>query len=432
MRKSLLIMVVVLTAFSVQTASAFLPQGCCCCFPEFREKTLELNVGYRRDYINWEFKDPSVNLIQILLPIAVEKLKLDDSSSSVAGLFPALSLDSINLDGLGLGVAEAIIGNNNVYHKQWRNLRSINVGGLARAVTCNNLYGRFSGNWAYIVEGQTRSHGLFAGDREFLNDLFSDCGIGFTPCKKVCGHTWDVSGAIGYQLRLCDCDFLFTPLLGFAYNDINVKTNNNDFFTNNSNFLNLFNQIFDGVNVENSTFKGFSESKYHGYFTGPYLGFDAVYQLNCRLNLYTGFEYHWAAYHADTYNKAAIDISVNGDVLLGTHDFDFDGSSITSFNDARFKHYAYARGLFWNLGGNYNFCKCWTGGIKFSWMDWKSFRPGRIRADVENNLKANITLDNRVVNENFVNFTSIFRKDADLQTTHWGSYRIEVTVGYEI
>jgi Protochlamydia outer membrane protein len=387
-------MAVVLTAFFVSKAAA--SDGG---FLEMREKSLELNVGYRRDYLKWQFEDPSIKVLQALLPVAADRFA--PLENVIPNFLPS------DLSNLGVGVAEAILSNNSVYSNDWSNMHMINIGGIAKAITCNNLYFRFGGNWAYAADGQSRTNGLFAGDNECLTNLAAGC---FCPYKRVHGNTWDLFGAMGFQICMCDDDFLFTPVIGFAYNNIDVKTCNNDLFTNHRNFI--LNMIFE--EVTNISIIGFSKSDYKGHWTGPYLGFDAIYRLNCKLNLFTGFEFHWAAYRADSRLNSMIKLGVQGDFL-------FDNAQ-----SVRFIHYACARGLFWNFGANYNFCGCWIGGVKFSWMDWRIYKPGRIRSEVNSSL-----VGNESVNGVPVEFLTAFHKDTRLKDVHWGSYRMEVTVGYE-
>ncbi len=420
-------MVIVLTAFSLHASTCVL-QDCGCVCPELREKSLELNVGYRRDYINWKFTDPSLHLVQVALPVLAEK-----AHSLFKGISPNRFLTKDDIPSFLAGALDAEICKNGLYESSWNNLRMINVGGTARGVTCGNLYARFGGNWAYIVEGKYQPRGLFAGERDIGNDLLGSCGFGSSAyCKRVNGNTWDVSGAVGYQIRSCDDDFSFTPVVGYAYNEIHLHTNRNSFANSNGDLVDQLNSIIhlftDEIDFTDIRLFGTSNSRFKSYWTGPYLGFDAVYSANCKLNLYTNFEYHWGIYRAKSRNFNDLRLVFDGNYNDEYH-IDFDGSNIETFHESCFKHYAFARGLYCNVGGDYNFCECWTGGVKFSWMDWKTFRQGRICASVNNDLNVNGALS---LVDNVINLATLgerFEKDTSLESAHWNSYRIEVTVG---
>lgn len=247
-----------------QTASALLSEGGN--GSRIREKSLELNIGYRRDNLKWEFRDPALNLCE-------------------------------------------------VFRSEWNRLYMVNVGATGKVSTCNNLYARLGGSFAPVLS----SH--------------------------VSGNTWDVSGAAGFQINLCDDDFRFTPLLGFGYNKINLFAH---------------------------------KSNYHSYWTGPTLGFEALYHLNDAVDLFTRFDYQWIVYRATS-----------------------------DIQESHFRHWASGRGLLWNFGGNYLFCSNWAAGLKFTFNDLRTFRYGRIRA----NLREECLI-----------------KDTELDPVRWRSNRIELTL----
>lgn len=342
----------------VAPALAFLSQGGSA--PLFLERSIELSNGYRCDYLNWEFKDPSLNLIQALLP-----------AISSEEIVPAV------------GFAEAFISQNDLYRSEWNQLRMVNTGISGRVVTRRSLYGRLGGNFAEISHGRQQSKGLLAGGVEFLFNV---------PRDDVQGYTWDLSGAAGFQFCLCDGDFLFSPLLGFAYNDIHLSSSGSG-----RGHLSLFESDIEWDIC-------YLNTHYNCRWTGPYLGFDAVYRVNDAVDLFTGFEYHWADYRAYS--------SVAGEAQIKVGEM-----SINASNCAEFNHYAYARGLFWNLGGNYYIRECWSVGFKFSSVDWRTFRYGRIHS----NVKSKFYLDNDLATG------QRFEKDATLLPVNWDSCMIELT-----
>ncbi len=458
MRKSLIMMVIMLTTLSFEKSSAFFSQNSGCCFTGFREKSLELNVGYRRDYLHWKFKDPSVQFFQSLIPFGVGLLSADISnlkgSFSVA---PNRIITEDNAGGAILGLLGAIDENvlslNDTYRSQWKDLRMINVGGIARAVTCGDFYGRFSGNYGYVCDGKYKPSGIYAGNREFIDDLLSTCGLAGPAKKRAKGHVWDVSGALGYQMSFCDCDFKFTPLLGYAYHDTDFDTECGCHNTASGAFLGGifdFSDFSDAVDIgEQLVIHGKSKADYSSYWTGPYLGFDSTYQWDCNLNLFLNFEYHWAAYRANgsVKNFRTIEFgSEQGEIISGPFSVvelssqrqvipELLLSSISSDIEhcATYKHHACARGLFLGIGANYNICDCWWAGIKFNWMDWRTHKHGRIEFKSETQILLDTFTDTEFSDiefdeeEDFA-LRSLFCKDARLKSVHWNSYRIELTV----
>lgn len=343
MRKTLLLL---LTAFSTVNAHC-----------ELREKSLEFSAGYRRDCLEWSFEDPSIKTLIARLPF-------------MAG----------EGDELLVGLVEAILCENDIYKSRWKDLQMVNIGALAKAVTCSSLYGRLSGNWAWVVDGRYKPSGLFAGEREFG-----------TSHRSVSGHSWDISGAFGGQIKVCDDDLSLCPLIGFAYNELSLKTGKGRFT----------NGLFDLLDQQ-IVCSGSAQSRYRNYFTGPYLGFDAQYAVNCNLAVYTSFEYHWALYRAkSSVSRHALVEPFNEEYLL------------ESDHKARFHHYACGRGLFWNLGANYLFKECWIAGFKFSWVDWRTSKQARIHAYVNNDDE------------------EIYAKDCKLKKVQWESYRLEITLERE-
>lgn len=120
---------------------------------------LEVSTGYRKDTINWNFKDPSINLF------------------------------------------DKTLTSQRTYEFQWVDLKQVTLGSSIDYTTSYDVLLKFAFDVSFVVQGHFREKGLFAG-------YFG------SPYVEAHGGTALISLALGYPLYFCDDDFRFTPLLG--------------------------------------------------------------------------------------------------------------------------------------------------------------------------------------------------------------------------
>ncbi len=134
------------------------------------ENSLLFSCGYRKDALNWEFKDLSLNLY------------------------------------------ESILTQERTYHLEWNDLKQITFGGVAHYTTSQDVLLKFQGFIASVAQGKFKESGLFAG---------------YFPNGSVRAHgiTSSFAFSLGTTLFFCDDDFQLAPLLGFATNGFNFHGN---------------------------------------------------------------------------------------------------------------------------------------------------------------------------------------------------------------
>ena len=273
-------------------------------FPEATDSSLEIGVGYRQDKLSWKTSN--------------EFDSYGDSYDDVP-----LRLSS---------------------HLKWKNLRIWQIQASGKYVTCDNLYLRASGDYGWITHGKNTDSDFVSFNQDYG---YSDSeSLEFSHShSKARGHVYDAKIAVGYQFQLCDNSFSVAPLVGYSWHGQHIHDRN----------------LHQGYDYDYDSYtSGRNHSKYHTRWNGPFVGFDFDYRFGCccEWDIFGGYEFHWAQYHAKG------DWNLRADL--------FDG----------FRHRAKnAYGHVLDIGVKWDFCECWTLSVKGEFQWWWAHR-GHDRAKI--------------------------------------------------
>ncbi len=333
-------------------------------WPEALDSSLEVGVGYRQDSLKWKTSS-----------------RFNDGYSSDYSSYE-------DYNGIGLPVKFRS-------ELEWKDLQIWQIEARGKYVTCDNIYLRACGDYGWITSGKNR-------DRDFVtlnsgyNDYYNNGSAELARSRShVRGHVYDAKLAIGYQFKMCDDSFSVAPLVGYSWHGQHLKDRHlrQRVFMNNEvaadeEFVAVERQrvveesysyyddyyydesaYFDTYGSSSSSYGNRNHSTYHTRWNGPFIGFDFDYRFWCDWTLFGGYEFHWAEYHA----KARWNLRT--DLLDGFHH--------------RAKN---AYGHVFDIGLKWDFCECWTVGIKGQFQWWWAHR-GRDRALIAEGQVGNVRTD---------------------------------------
>jgi hypothetical protein len=203
---------------------------------------------------------------------------------------------------------------------KWKDLKIRQLGGGIKFLTGSHVYGRFNGDFGWIVEGKVKEVDHFpltVGDQPTIVQSASSSN------RADKGQVYDLSTGIGYQFLWFNHQFKFSPLIGYSYHSQHLRMPNLD-------HLHYYSK--DSLPLTPL----FQRSLYKARWYGPWLGVDLSYQLGCGLQLFGTYERHWDFYRA------------SGRWIL------------RSDLPPHFAQHANARGYIMNLGLEYDFKNKWS------------------------------------------------------------------------
>ncbi|WP_068467303.1 hypothetical protein [Candidatus Protochlamydia phocaeensis] len=266
---------------------------------------------------------------------------------------------------------------------RFKDLDIFQIGVKARSMVGCNFYVRAAAHWGWILDGDfEQSVSTFAstGIGSAFYGSFSD-DIEFTARSRDViddRYVYDLSAAIGYPFYFCDCTLALAPVVGYSFDEQNLRVQNDSVdFTSGGFDTSVFFPVVGS---------GCCWHKFTNKWYGPFVGVDFVYRpCNECWNLYAEVEYHWAQ---------------------------FKGKSSRSFND-EFNHRARdAHGWVFALGADYDFSNCWTLGLSLKFQDYRANRHHRHH-------HSSYGSDD----------SSFFGSGRESNKHKWDSYAINVTVG---
>ncbi len=142
----------------------------------------------------------------------------------------------------------------------FRNINSYQLGGKGQWNFCNGVFVRGDGHYGWVFDGDYSEGGLF-GDAK--------------------GHTYDVEGALGYYFSLAT-GIAFAPVVGWSYDAFNLNGS----------------KITTAIN---GCVYSLSNIKAHQRFSGPFVGFDLVFQPNGCCEYTFGYEFHYTWWHGQRF-----------------------------------------------------------------------------------------------------------------------------------
>lgn len=292
-------------------------------------------AGYRRDTIDWRHRFPSND------PFVTSNVKFQDIDIFQIGLHGRTSL-----------------------------------GG--------NFYIRANAYWGWILDGDFKrsfhAYPDFFGDNNFVVG-FGDERNSTIDDKYVFG----IGAAAGYPFYFCDCTMVLAPVIGYAFDEQNIRVEDERFdfgFFDGSPF-------FGDISSHHCCRNTFISRWY-----GPFVGVDFDWHpWNSCFNIWAELEYHWGSFRG---KRGHID---NFNFFEETH--------------RRSRH---ATAWVFALGLDYDLSNCWTVGLSAKFQNWSANRHHRFCRD---------------------GFDGDYIFDFDLcdhrsRTNHkWRSYAINLTLGRE-
>ena len=164
------------------------------------------------------------------------------------------------------------------------------------------------------------------------------------------GLTIDISGAVGPIFELSQFSGMsITPLLGYGFNMQALSMTNGEQTISDP----AIRTLYFGNDATSPPAVGeisSLDSSYTTYWYGPWLGVNADFQVNQKLKLAVGIEYHWIEYFAQA------DWNLRSD---------FD-------HPVSFEHEASGTGVVWDIKGQYQFNKKWSWLISALIQNWET------------------------------------------------------------
>lgn len=288
MRKWITLLMTCLVAGSLSYANANVGQ-------------VDFEAGYRRDNISWKLRVPSHD--------------------------PKISTDS-----------------------KFKDLDIFQIGLNGRTTLGCNFYLRANAYWGWILDGTFKNHVSTNASDEYNSGL----NHGFTDRARTTiddQYVYGVGAAIGYPFYFCDCTTIIAPVIGYSFDQQNVRVENGSF---SNNFAGFGDSCYNDYYGNNSSEDGCCRQTFHSKWYGPFVGVDFNYRpYNQCWNFYADFEFHWGDFRGDRGGFDGIDV---------------DRSNRKSHN---------ANGWVFAAGADYDLCECWTVGFSVKFQDWTASRHHR-------------------------------------------------------
>ncbi len=221
--------------------------------------------------------------------------------------------------------------------RRFKDLDIFQIGVNAKTWLACNFYARASADFGWVLDGNFRES---ISLRAISGSSIEEFGANYSHNDVVDDrYVYDLNIAVGYPFYFCNCSMSVAPVVGYAFNEQNLRLRRNDTF-------------FGGD--DSSPFIGSGdnccEHKFVNRWYGPFIGIDFDYRPcgEC-WNLYAAFEYHWAFFKGR---------SNFGD------GFDCENS----------RHSDDGHGIVFNIGAEYQFCECWLVGLDVKFQDFGASR----------------------------------------------------------
>lgn len=352
MKKLITALALCLSALTVEKASAECYSDC------FSRSSLELKAGYRTDDLNFRI---GCNLES---PDTLSKVNFDD-------------------------------------------IRIYQFGATLRTTFCECVYFRGDARVGQIYSGKSR-----------VTNFFNDCsGNNVERFHRDMGRgeVWDLSGGVGYQFCACDT-FRITPLIGYSSHEQRIHRFgpvhgfiNDWFFEDDSRFCNESSSSCSSSSSSEQIAKSSGNccfgdlkcvsSRYRARWNGPWLGLDIGYQVNCALDFYGSFEYHWAHFN-------------------GKGRWNWNDEFIDDFHQS-----ANGDGQTYTFGLNYHYWDCFDFGAEVQFQQWRT-RRGRDRAYINGD---GFGEENSRIGQDCATPTTLYNR---LNYVKWDSFSISLTTAY--
>lgn len=213
------------------------------------------------------------------------------------------------------------------------------IGAKAKGNLGCNFYGRAEGTWGWILDGKYRREFSVFGESDYSGSGSNSGVLELTKKSRDVAddrYVFDANVAIGYPFYFCDCTTEFAPVVGYAFDEQNLRLNRSE-------------ETF-GFDSDSgySGCGGCCDQKFISRWYGPFVGFDVAYRpCNECWSIFGEVEFHWTHYKGRTH--------INGNEYFTQR--------------ARNGH-----GWVVNVGAEYDFCNCWTAALAFKYTDFRVSR----------------------------------------------------------
>jgi hypothetical protein len=220
-------------------------------------------------------------------------------------------------------------------------------------------------------------------------------------------YVFDFDLAIGYPFYFCDCTAYVAPVIGYAFNEQNLRidSDHNRFFTRET----TTGGGTGPVTIESAEFC--CDDKFVNRWFGPFLGLDFNYRPYECWGFYAQLEYHWARFKGRHCSEGGFGHDFG-------HEFEIRGK----------------RGHGWltKIGVDYDFqeCGCWTVGLNVTWRHFVAHRRCHDRCFDFSSTDS--TTDGPASSSDYIFSTNEHSpRHRDRTHHHWHSFGLNVTVGHQ-
>lgn len=270
--------------------------------------------------------------------------------------------------------------------RRFKDLDIFQIGVHGRSTLTSNFYVRGNAYWGWILDGDFKR----SSEVDFDVSEFSDFRLGISDQSRSTvddQYVFGVGAAIGYPFYFCDCTMIAAPVIGYAFDEQNVRVDDSGF-----DFANVADSSYTSSSSGNEG--GCCRRTFISRWYGPFVGVDFDWRpWNSCFNLWAELEYHWGSFRGKTSHQV-------------------DDIGLLAFDD-RNRHSNEARAWVFAGGIDYDLCNCWTVGLSVKFQDWSANRHHKFCDE-----KANISYDIGALCDNR------FRDN-----NKWRSYAINLTFG---
>lgn len=230
---------------------------------------------------------------------------------------------------------------------KFEDLDIFQIGVHGRSTLGCNFYVRGSAYWGWILDGNfKRNFDTYFSPEESCENNGFRFGLSDHKCSTADDkYVFGISGAIGYPFYFCDCSMLLAPVIGYSFDEQNVRVEDEGF-----NFDDFSSECCFFRNREGHCCRNTFISRWYGPFVG--IDFD-WHPWNSCFNLWAELEYHWGNFRGKRSH-------------FNEH-----------FFEDRNRHSNNVRAWVFSAGLDYDLCNCWTVGFSVKFQDWNGNRHHR-------------------------------------------------------
>lgn len=263
---------------------------------------------------------------------------------------------------------------------KFQDLDIFQLGVEGRTTLGCNFYLRGSAYFGWVLDGDFKEQ---ARTNNFYGNSNFGGGCGFTSHNRNTvddRYVYGIAAAIGYPFYFCDCTMALAPVIGYSYDQQNLRVDGS--------VTSLY-RSYEGIAACRDDCC--CTHKFSNRWYGPFVGVDFLYRpYGACWDLYADLEYHWGNH--------SLNRGLQNDY---GNDYD-DHFNLTSHN---------ARAWVFAAGADYAFDDCWTAGVSVKFQDWRAHK-------------------NR--HHHFNDYASASSESSSARVKHsskWRSYAVNFTVG---